>query len=842
MMYIILNGDWMVRQEEIDCIGENGYAKIKGAKEGWMTAKVPGEIHLDLMREGKMPEVSSGRNMPQCRWPESKSWWYRTSFTIDEDFLDNELQQLVFEGLDLYAQVFVNGKLVGESRNALIPIIFDVKGYLKTGNNELIVRLTCGNELVDSDAAKHNIISPLLDRDNYRHRMWAGRKWLRKPQFSYGWDWVDVLPNIGIWRDVRLEGYSYAMIRDIRIDTLLEGKRVAVELEAVLENLHPWSERSCSFELEIYSPENELIVKRVYQRDILPGILEVNDMIEIPDARLWWPNGMGEQPLYRIVAKVFDKEGKECHAKEFLTGLRTIEIDQSPLVEGKRFCIRVNGQDVFCRGANIGPHDAILARITDDKYKRLVSEAQNANMNMIRINGCSIYESKTFYDACDRAGILVWQDFMFTCTDYPEDNEFLNMARVEAEAVIRLLRHHPSIALWCGNNEINMIFGGNMFNVMNGKKPYIGGWKIFNQILPEVCRHLDPRRPFRLSSPSGGENPNSELQGNCHWYPFMDDNMDNRIRPERYDVCRSRFVTEYGAIGPCHLDSIREYLSPEEMDPNHPSWQVHTNLFEKDTLAAGIRLHYTDPENMTITEYVKYGQLFQAILHGYAMEALRFRKYDPVDDCQGALIWSFSDCWGETGWSIIDYYLRRKPSYYWFRRACKPVKVIVRQRGDRLITRIVNDTLEPVTAEVETGWWRLDGTERRVKCIKAYVNANSMLQIDEASMVSEEAKDASRWVYAAVLKNKDGTAADQSIIMLLPFRQLEVCKPEIKMSVIDGGRIEVSSPVFCHAVHVEDHGRELISDNWFDLLPGIPVIVNIADMNAVERISMEAVY
>ena len=154
---------------------------------------------------------------------------------------------------------------------------------------------------------------------------------------------------------------------------------------------------------------------------------------------------------------------------------------------------------------------------------------------------------------------------------------------------------------------------------------------------------------------------------------------------------------------------MHEYLAPDERHPGSPAWQMHTNTFEKETVPAAIRWHYAEPETLSIAEYVLYGQMFQASLHGHAMEALRFRKDDPVDDCQGALIWSYSECWGETGWSILDYYLRRKASYYWFRRACAPVKVIVRQRGARLVTRLVNDTLEPVTGVVEAGWWAVEG-------------------------------------------------------------------------------------------------------------------------------------
>jgi beta-mannosidase len=549
---------------------------------------------------------------------------------------------------------------------------------------------------------------------------------------------------------------------------------------------------------------------------------------------------MGEQPLYRIKASLLDSDGETCDRREFSIGLRTIELDRSHLTVGSRFCIRVNGEEVFCRGGNIGPQDPILARIPDSKYEALVAEAKNAHMNMIRINGCSIFESPTFYNECDRAGIMVWHDLLLTDITYPEeDREFCEAVSDEVESAIRLLRHHPSIALWCGNNENTWFF--TMINPDLTKPLDLGGQKLYYQILPDICHHLDPRRIYWPSSPCGGEHPNSELQGNCHWwFPFfMNPDINRRIRHEVWDECRARFVTEYGAIGPCHLDSIREYLLPEEMHPGSKAWQLHTNSFEKETVPAGIRLHYADPEKLTISEYVLYGQMFQAILHGHAMEALRFRKHDPVDDCQGALIWSYSDCWGETGWSILDYYLRRKASYYWVRRACAPVKVIVRRRGDHLVTRLVNDTLHAFRGRVEAGWWRLDGKEREIQAKPVLIEPNQMQELCSEPII--DGRDPNQWLYAAVLYPEQGLAIDHSIWLMAPHRELSLASPEIQVTQPADGWIALSSPVYCHAVHFEDHGREVLSDNWFDLLPGVTMRLRVVQPTRLEEMSFTAV-
>jgi beta-mannosidase len=882
MHTILLNGTWSVRPAAFTCAGEAGLAEVLGSAEDWLPAEVPGEVHLDLMRAGQMDDPSVSTHMPDCRWPETKSWWYRTTFDIGDGFLAYERQALVFDGLDLNADVFVNGRLAGEAADAFVPARFDVRGLVRPGANELVVRLTAGSELARDEtspgqghafrpnsAAEGAIpnpmgrayfpsVAPELQDDAAGaipdtlessasltgHRIWPGRKWLRKPQFTYGWDWVDALPNIGIWRDVHLEGRSHAILFDLRLDTVLDGDAVWLELEAVIENLHPWGERACALVLAIQPPDAAAAIERRYELSAPPGRMPLRDVIEIPEPQLWWPNGMGDQPLYGVTARVVDAGGVVCDERRFATGLRTVEIDRSPLAEGSRFCVRVNGQDVFCRGGNIGPHDAILARISDAKVEAIVAEARDAHMTMIRINGCSIYESPVFYDACDRAGILVWQDLPLTCTTYPDDvREFCEAVRDETEAAVRLLRHHPSIALWCGNNECTWGFR-DWWNPDKGQPLELGGQTLYNQVLPEACRRLDPRRPYWPSSPCGGDDPNSELEGDCHWWHpfFMNPDIDRRIRHEVFDECRSRFVSEYGVIGPCHLDSIDEYLLPGERQPGTLAWQLHTNTFEKETVPAAIRRHYAEPEGLSVPGYVRYGQMFQAVIHGYAMEALRFRRYDAADDCQGALIWSYSDCWGETGWSILDYYLRRKASYYWFRRACRPVKVIVRQRGDRLVTRIVNDTLAPFAGEVTLGWRRLDGSGQEVEGRTVDVPANSMLEVAIAPLPPAEERDERHWLYAAVLRADGGEALDQSIWTGLPCRELALAEPVIEVSMLGDGWLEVRSPVFCHAVHVEDHGRARLSDNWFDLLPGVPKRVQVAaGADAPEQADFSAV-
>ncbi|SPE60309.1 hypothetical protein SBV1_410023 [Verrucomicrobia bacterium] len=441
---LVLDGVWKVRPTSKAIIAESGLREVESAPHGWLPAQVPGEIHLDLVKAQHMPEPTVALNMPQCRWPETNAWWYRTSFEAPADFSRYERQRLLFDGLDLYAQVFLNGRLLGEAADAFVPASFDAKPFLRAGRNELVVRLTDGGELV-----------PATTGGNSSTFQWGGRVWLRKPQFQWGWDWVDGLPNIGIWRSVRLEGRRRAVLHDVRLDTVRNGDRVGLELEAVLENLSPTRTRACQLALEIQPPDGGAIIQRRYSVAAPPGRSSVRDLVEIPEARLWWPNGVGDQPLYHVSVRVMDAAGAATYdQREFSLGLRTIELDRRPLSQGTRFCFRVNGREVYCRGGNLGPQDPILARVSDAKYRTLVGEAKNAHFTMFRLNGVAEFEGPAFYDACDRAGILIWHDFMFACSAYPEeDARFLAAARDEVESAVRLYRHHPSIALWCANNE-----------------------------------------------------------------------------------------------------------------------------------------------------------------------------------------------------------------------------------------------------------------------------------------------------------------------------------------------------------------------------------------------------
>jgi beta-mannosidase len=284
---------------------------------------------------------------------------------------------------------------------------------------------------------------------------------------------------------------------------------------------------------------------------------------------------------------------------------------------------------------------------------------------------------------------------------------------------------------------------------------------------------------------------------------------------------------------------VHEFLRPDEIRIDSTGWKIHTNSFENGSIAAAIRYHYGGSEVLSLQQFLLYGQMCQALFHGAAVEALRFRKCDPDAECQGTLVWSYNDAWGEIGWSIIDHYLRRKASYYWFRRAAAPVKVLVRSRDGHLVTRVVNDTLGTYEALVRFGWVRLDGSADEIETHPVTIPANGMIEVARTPIPAHAERDPREWLYAATLTGH-GIPNDQAIWLLAPHRELTLPEPVIRTTTHDGV-LEVSSPVYCHGVHLEDHGQEVLSDNYFELLPGIPVCVAMTTPAPTGTYSLRAV-
>jgi beta-mannosidase len=430
---------------------------------------------------------------------------------------------------------------------------------------------------------------------------------------------------------------------------------------------------------------------------------------------------------------------------------------------------------------------------------------------MLRVWGGGWYERDAFYQACDRYGIMLWHDFMFACSPYPDHLEwFRSEVEKEADYQTRRLSRHACLALWSGCNENNWGFRDWWHEQTKA------GARIYNYLLPGIVQRNSPEIPYWNGSPYGGETPNSENVGDHHrWHEcMMHPQMEKRVAPEEYDKCRSLFVSEFGYVGGCCKKTTLAYMGDEDIDTTSEAWQQHTNTFEKKTVAAGIRKHYADPEQLSIDDYLLCSGLCQGLMYQYSLESMRYRP-----NCHGGIFWMFEDCWGEIGWTIIDYYLRRKPSWYFARRAFAPIRLIMRAAGNKIRVIAANDTPKNNKLELECGYIALDGTRSELKRFKAEAAA---LERTECCVFAKGQHDPANGLWIARCLNN--TNVEPAVFRAVDFRRLRTTDPELFCVVTREERTEctvkVSAKTYAHAVHFTLPDYALPEDDFFDLLPG----------------------
>jgi beta-mannosidase len=812
-----LNGVWDLRDETISS-GLESARKLTAETSGWIDQPVPGDIHQGLIAAGRIKEPLVGLNSFDCRWTESRSWWFRKTFECSPDWLEAEIIELEMNGLDSNAEIFVNGDLVGEHYSAFYPFVKDVRPWLKAGKNYLVVKLTAGVENVsEKDVQEANgqlAAGPANPERNEPRRVYA-----RKPQYTFGWDWSPRLATTAIGGNVILRVLSGSCIRHVALQPRREGSSVIVKATIEVDHFHYYKTSFSRAEVRLLSEDGQAVMAS--QEALLRSGMNYIDLeLLIPEPRLWWPNGLGDQHLYRVEAAL-ETEGGSMRFPPFDFGIRFLELE----TQG-RFVLRINGERIFCKGGDWIPADALYARISGERYETLVREARAANFNMLRVWGGGLYEPEAFYHACDKNGILLWHDFMYACAPYPDHlKSFQIEAEHEARYQVRRLQKHACLALWCGNNENTWGFRDWWHDQVRG-----GAW-IYNYLLPRIVHENVPEIPYWNSSPYGGDAPNTPEVGDYHlWHEIMmNPEMQKRITPEEYDRNPAAFITEFGYVGACSQETMREALCGAPFDIESQVWLHHTNTFEKNTVLAGIRKHYLNPEGLGMDDYFLYSGLCQGLMLGYALESMRA---NPI--CYGGLFWMYEDCWGEIGWTAIDYGLRRKTSWWYIRRAFEPLRLILRPSGDDQIRVILaNDTRSGFSGELETGYICLDGSSpdmhRRAISVPA-------LSRTELATFSREAHDPATGLWFARFPVQSGIST--AIFRAVDYRALRVTKASLSLQE-EGGEdgvymVKVSSSVYAHAVHFILPEGSLPSDNYFDLLPGESRAVRIKSQRKLE--------
>lgn len=635
-----LNGNWVLKKEG------------KGKK---ILAVVPGTVHQDLQKNGEIPAPYKQDNEINLQWIGKTDWEYSREFAVAETLLQEEHVLLKCHGLDTLSEITVNGKKLPATDNMFRTYEFDVKSLLKTGNNEIKILFLSAAEFIREKEAVRHLNTPC----QIAHEL-PGRSYIRKEQCNFGWDWGPVLVTCGIWKDIELIAYSKTRIEDFHIRQKHTNKKV--ELNICLATDKAAKDISC--EVEVFLAGKKIAA----EKQSLQG-KSANFAISLKNPKFWWPAGMGYQPLYNIKTCIKDSDGKVIDTIEKRIGLRTIKIVQKKDQWGLSFHFEANGIPFFAKGANWIPADTFAPAVSEKMYRQLLTDSAAANMNMIRVWGGGLYENDEFFDICDELGLCVWQDFMFACSAYPADDKaFLETVRFEAVDNVKRIRHHASLALWCGNNELEAFVTAKECDWP--KMPFKEYVKIFDQLLPEVVKEHDPDTDYWPSSPHSPQGDRDDHNnpdcGDAHLW-----NVWHGKQPfEWYRTSFHRFCSEFGFQSFPEPKTTYYYTDKSDRNITSRVMEHHQRSGIGNTTIMQYMLSWF-PMPTGFENTLWMSQMLQGMAITYAVEHWRRN----VPRCMGAIYWQLNDCWPVASWASIDYFGRWKAQHYMAKRFFAPVMV-----------------------------------------------------------------------------------------------------------------------------------------------------------------------
>jgi beta-mannosidase len=788
-------------------------------------------VHESLLAAGLIGHPYFGDNEATVAWIEDKTWWYRTTFPG----LEGERITLTFECLDTVAAVWLNGMLVGSHANQHRPLVLDVTRCLRE-SNDLLIRFapplldTLAPDEIEAAAAairaRQAAVRPSAEELPLEDLLLLVRRSVRrKATFSWGWDFGARVPSAGLLREVRLTRRPAASLvgvhaRTTALDVTASTAtlRVSVEVEA-------FQGASLTVRVVLTSPTCAVVEKSVPASDL------VHIELALADAQAWWTHDLGEQPLYDLQVTLFDGDA-ELDTWTGRVGLRTIELDRGRDEIGQLFRFVLNGVPVFARGANWVPPSLLVGSITDDTYRALVSLAHVGKMNMIRVWGGGIYEPHAFYDTCDELGILIWQDFMFACFDYPSDKPELT-AEVELEAVhqVRRLRNHASLALWCGNNEVQAIH-----ELTNGNvEPGNWGWSYFHELLPAVVAAHDPATPYWPGSPWGeteGELVNGVSDGDRHawevWHgipigaggPTDFATRGEAVHFHRYAHDEGTFISEFGIHAAPELSTLERWTLPASLELRNEVFDQRNKDTPKDKGYALMERETGIPQ--TMAEYIDFSMACQA--EGLKFGVEHYRRRQPR--CGGTLVWQFNDVWPGFSWSVVDHDLVAKAGYYFLQRAYQPVIATFTVTEAGLELWITNSAARDVpldlTVEVSTFTGKLQLHEQISVVAGAYTSGC----VWTSPIVP--AVDQYAWVSCP-----DGDVAPNRLFFgfLKDLPLAGVVDAQVRLTSTTTAEVEMTSHGYSYFAHVlSPHPGARFDSNYVDLRDGDRHVVHVSGL------------
>lgn len=790
---------------------DKGWEFRKVGDSAWYPAQVPGTAHTDLLANGLIEDPYFRDNENKLQWISRETWQYRLVFDLPQDFLKKYNQIIRFDGLDTYSEVRLNGSEPLKTDNMFRTWVLPAEKLLKEKNNVLEITFFPSIEQDSIKASKVGYQLPDI------------RAYSRKAPYQYGWDWGPRFVTCGIWRPVTLEGCDRVRLENWQVvqKSVSESK---AELEFVFTIFSSGNEENFDqpfdFELNInHDSFSKKITKSFTLFNQHEGQIKIPVTIDNP--ALWWCNGLGKPILYNFELKVF-QQNQLYIQKEGHVGIRSIELVREDDATGQSFYFKINGIPVFAKGANYIPQDNFIPRVTFERSENLIKTAAEANMNMLRIWGGGTYESDEFYDLCDRSGIMIWQDFVFACNMYPGDQAFLENVSHEAVDNITRLRNHPSLVLWCGNNEIDEGWHnwGWQKSLGYSKEDSTEVWQsyeqIFHKILPETISRLDPGRPYHPSSPTiGWGHDESRRIGDSHYWGVWWGEEPFEIYRERV----GRFMSEYGFQGMPPMQTIEKYTLPEDRKIGSPVMEVHQK-HPKGTYLINTYMERDFQVPSNFEDYVYISQLVQAEGIRTALEAHR----RGMPHCMGTLYWQLNDCWPVTSWSSVDYYGNWKALHYFAKKAFEKTILSPIIEKDTLRVYLISDEMKDFEAKVKMNLIDFEGKslwndQISIKNTPGYSQVIFNIAIKDLL----ENADPQKVVFVVELNNNEAFSTRNFLYFDKPKNlALPLAEPEIVAKKVEKGyELTLTSAKLIKNLYLLYPGIDgHFGDNFIDLLPG----------------------
>ena len=787
-------------------ISLNGAWDIHGYQDQVLSGTVPGCIHMDLLAHELIPDIFYRDNEDRMHWIYEQCWDYERNFQLNAEQVQAEQLILRCHGVDTLATVSINGKDVHTFDNMHRTWDIDLKSHVQAGENTIRFHFKEVVPFLKEHDAKQHVNAWNVYNENF-----AGKPYLRKMHCSFGWDWGPVAPSVGLWRDIEIIAVHQVLIDPVRITQDHAGENVTLQCHVDYTYLHDTHD----IDIEITASLHGKTIATSKQKAQGP---QQHIDLSIEQAELWWPNDLGEQPLYDLSIQALSSDGECLHREDKRIGLRTLELIRENDDAGQSFLFRVNGKDFFSKGANWVPVHNYLPYISREHYEARIVDAVDAHMNMIRVWGGGIYEDDNFYDICDERGILIWQDCMFACSGYPFfDQELVDNVGEEIKDNVRRLQHHASIAIWCGNNEIEQGLVGdgwtNQHMSWDDYKP------VFDELIPNICAELDPQRPYWPGSPhtpiNDRNNPHDEGSGDCHLWSVWFGNQP--FEAQRNWTCR--FMSEFGFQSFPEPKTLNSFT--EEKDRNLSSYVMDFHQRSgpgNKTIYKYIMDWFLLPKNLDETLWLS--QISQGLCVKYATEHLR--RLQPHN--MGVLFWQINDIWPCASWASVDYYGRWKALQYMAKQFFAPLLPSILENIKEWTFDLHISNQYFTEEQVTLNWYITDtkGAVLKEGQVDSTVGAQSNIEVHRINCSDLQEQHQDRDILCWVELQKDHQVIARNFGHICKPKYIDLQEPTINSQVekLADGRIalELSSNVPALWTRIECDIQDIRwSDNFINL-------------------------